>query len=1346
MNVTVTNPTAISDPIVEAIEMATDARRTDECCRADAMLQVYGFGTGGSSSSNASTSGGGGVTPASDEPGSPGVDANGQDCECEVIQDQEIVTGGPNGATAIINFEWNTCEGFDQVIPFNYPNTGVELNRQVVREPTCTPITVRDECCKDIEFNVTRYTGNQISGVTLEQLVGNTCEGIPAFAEPLLAYSGTQGTMEWGYCVLGTNDLNIYIGPAATPASILIQPLDEGNPAGQPAVCPPYQIGQEIITNAFGSFYRPYAVVIPEFPAVDCTVEPECNDVPCDEYGNPVTNGDGSALCCPCKEGQVVGTRIIAKNCYGQDIWLSSSNPGILFVQTLTDDLQTFDQSIGGMNAGTGPILNISGPLDGQQTFTFPTVSGGEETFWPAVIWQCDPCVEEPTLLGSVVDIAQQYGLAPKEVDCGDPETLAESYHTIWCEWLKCQQRLQNWMTGVYGLQIVYGLVEATKYTACLNDILGEQKKIAVNQSNNLDLVTECSNAMLGMEGTLKKCENELLKGYVDRLGIANTQADAICLQADDEWSCYRNTYQLVKENFVPGLGTALFDTIQEGTLTSESATEWSSILDQTFLECFLPEMKREFLCILDSANHAATNINDWRDEKRADARALQHHYEQRYKCEEATTIPVIMEMSRCMVEKVCEIRDYLYECGKERTEDWLCAYRDGELEFARDNLDLANSALPKVLASLEWMDRNIPAFNELAKCYREDEYQLSQQIFLEARELAPEIREAYKLFRSQGHDHREFWDNCWKDRQCRLVKNQLDLACELTDCMRDSIERLRCWADESDKRYKWYENAERQFAPKVIFSGKDSVDNLERVSDVYEELQSQFRDIWEQKILPCDLKDLQKTCEAWTRANMIEEVHRNNDDLRDMARLSDDAYRKSLPYAQQLLEDVFQEEMFDFCLEDPAVLHVRGQGDKAIEEFIRCNSRYCGGFMAEGLARLKYQQIMAEGGAVESARRWKWWANEQLQRKRVEQVTSVLGQHATYAQIATNAFVQSTAGNELLMQAVNRTINRVYTYLTQLSDAGNRLVQVNSGMIAAAQNMVNTGHFWPQQALRNESQAQAAKQAVQDDALGILQQGNYFLDRETWATLNGGNYLNSIMSVSQNAVQNGQFWTQQAVSLNNGRHNAATQTVGTGQRTIDQGHDLHRMGSTKVTAALQQSQAAADPALQVAEIGQRYAAKSLDSQADCIQNALDHLVLAGALLDSGISVMSEVRQSRDDANSNAIAAQGNLVNLLSLGSQTTNVNRLLQEQCFRQQCEMIDKAKSFSQENFKIYQDSLHGTTLSGLNSLSDQLSDGLGNSLADLFGGLQNFGVNNSQSAPPFASGGGLPNVGGF
>lgn len=1356
MNVTVTTieqpaVDAITEPVIEAIEAATAARRADECCQADAMLEIYGFNnssTGGSGSDSSSGSGAGGqpIDPGTDD-GVAGTTDAGDPCECETINDMETLSVTQNGVTLTYNhaFQWSTCEGYNELITEPYLNSEIPVNQFVTREKTCTPTVTNApyaDCCKTVDYVITRYTGeNDGTGIPqgFDELVKiNTCEGSPATLNRLFANheipttsGGIITTSIWGYCSTNPTDTNIYLSNSVGSAV-----LEEPNGSGQPALCPPQISVQTTVLandNSGDRFYRPYSTVFPEFPAIDCTAEEEdCTSIVCDEYGDPVTNGDGSRICCECKPGQEKGDRIIAKNCCGQPLWIRSGEPNELYVRIVEGTESVFVPDQCGLLATAPPIENNEEALDGQD------LTG---VFWPAVIYECPPCKVETN---AVQDFVSSY-ISKPDIECGEPGSYAESYHHIWCEWLKCQQHSQNWMQGVYGTQIVTGLAQTTIGLMCLNEILGQQKIIAAGQASNHSLVTECAQAMISTEGSLKKCEAELLKGYVNRLGLINDQGALQCQRADDEWACYSDTYGQIKDVLVPGIAEALFQTINEGSTSSTSATDWASNLDSTFAECFLPEMKREFMCILESANVNAVNINNWRKEKRESAKLLQKHYASTYKREESQTIPVIMDMTRCMVEKVCELRDYLYECGKENHEDWRCAYQQGEIDLARRTLATADSALPRAVDALEWLERNIPAFNQLAKCYRDSEQKLSQQIFREAHELAPEIQNAYRRFIEQGHDHREFWDNCWKDGQCRLVTNQLDLACRLVDCMESSIERLLCWSEEADHRYKYYENAERQTAPKVIWSGNRSIDRLEETEKDFKELTDQFRDIWEQKILPCDLKDLQKVCDIWTKTNMVEEIHRNTDDLRDMAITSKTAYERSVIHAQDLLKDIVKQESFEFCLEKPAYLHVREQFEKSKEELIRCNSRYCAGFMAEALSRLKYQQAMAEGGAFESAQRWTWWANEQLQRKRYDQSVGLFGVFNQYGSTALNAYAGANSGNALLLDTVNRTINRVYTYLQQLNLSAGTTFGINSSMVSAAQNMISTGHFWPSHAVTTQAQAISAKQAIQDDAAALLQQGNYFLDRETWATLNGGNYLNNIMGLSQQVIDAGQFWTQQAVNAETQTLAGARSLVDLGWKATESGHELHRMGSLKVGQALQASQGAAASGIGVAELGQRAAAKAFDAQTDCVQSALDHLTLSGALIDSGISLMGEVRQSYNTVNSSSSSAQGTLNNLLNLGNANLNVNRALQEQCFKQQFEMLCKAKDYTQENFKIYQDSIHGTNLSGINQLSQQINTSFNNGLADVFGGLQNFGTNNSLSSAPFA-GAGIGPVGGF
>ena len=1334
MNVTVTNPTAISDPIIEAIEAATAARREDACCQADAMLQIYGFE--GTSSSSATS---GGTVAGSTDVGSQGnslPDGSGTECLCEEIT--VVRTVNVANESQSYSFTYNTCEGKPASVESVTTSAGTVFTfPEAEIEATCFPADVdtSPDCCKDISYEIDVYDGRDAGLVTGTiplglpysakfTVEGNSCQGMPDVVEYVETDAG--GTPTIGFCLYRPTladpyDPNVYAD--ITDTSFVTQ---DSQGAGD-AVCSPYVAGQPLFPDATGDptklYYQPIAKVISGFDGYDCTEIVDCSTIPCDIFGRPIPNYGGQDICCACKQGQEVGTKVVATNCWGQPLYVNPDDPTRPYVRTFDDDGNAmFVPDNSGPAAPNSPaIVNYNEPVEGQ------TLEG---LFWLAVIYECDPCVEEESVL-DILTAPFTTVWPNKEVECGEPGNLAESYHQMWCEWLKCQADYQNWMKTVYGAQAATGLWLSNKSLSCLNDILSLQKDIVENQVNDNSLLAACSEALIGTDGILKKCQDSLLEGYVARLGILNTQSEAICERGDDLWDCYAQSYGQIPKQLAEGLASTLYDIIQEGGMTVENTADWASTLDSTFLECFMPEMKREFQCILDSANHSAVNLNDWRDQKRADARAMQHHYEQRFKCGEATMIPAIMDMTQCMVEKVCEIRDYLHECGKGNIQDQECFYRDGELVFARDTLDAADDALPRLVEALQWWDRNIHAYKELADCYADDERKLSTEIFNDVTKLAPQIANAYCNFEEQRHEYRQFWENCWKDRQCRLVKTQLDLACKLTECIEDGIEKMICWADEADKRYDWYGNAERQNGNKPIWAGGRSVDNLEESAHIFDEWRDQFRDIMDNKIIPCDLKDLQKVCDIWTKTNMVEEIHRNTDDVRDMAILSRDAYEKSVLYAQDLLKDIAQEESFEYCIEEAAYLHVREQFERAQEEIVRCNSRYCSGFMAEALARLKFEQAKAEGGAYESAQRWKWWANEQLQRKRYDQSVGLFGLFQGYGEIALSGYNAANAGNELLLSTVSNSINRVYTYIQQMQGAAAGGVGVDTAMVNAMQQMIQMGHFWPQHALTTQQAAMSAKQAVLDDAQALLQQGNFFVERETWSTLNGSNYLNNMMGTGIQSANLGHFWAQEANKMNQIRQTGNAALVQQGQTTVGLGHELHKMGTAKVAQSLESSISAGNVGLSAAELGQRYAAQSLNSQADCINNALDHMKLAAALIDSGISFMGEVRDSYANSNLNGVYAQQNLLNLFQEGRQTASQTAAFQELCFKQQFDLLCKGKDYAQKNYEIISSRLHGNSLQGINQLARQLNDTFEGGLGDLFSGVSSIGLTNS--TPP-------------
>lgn len=1317
MNATTMDVEGAAEDIVAAIENATEARRTDECCRADAMLEIYGMGTSSGTDSAAATGGVGPGTPTtSTDVGSAGTLADGTACQCENVNATELL---PTSAGPLLHaFVYNSCEGYNEIVPYTDPLTDGELTYLVSRDAFCIPETVLvgGDCeCEMVDYTYDIYDSTGTMGTITapyDTCVGNTSD---------IGYV-TYGAFDApGYCNLDQSDINVYFGPDIT----------SGIFAGD--LCPPMRAGQPVIADPFGNqFYRAIAFITPSIsiscPApADDSVTDDC-DPPCDVFGQPLMNGNGASICCSPKDGQTI--LVPHKNKCGDVLYYAED--AIFFPEAYVYDAEQDLYSVDVCGVVAGSEL----PMNGPGNAGLSPVSNG---MFAGYVYACSPDVVEEGLSGLL-------GIFTKaEVDCGDPQTLTESYTQQWCQYLKCQAAYQNWMTGVLGVQIVSSIYYAVEAQKCLNDILDDQKAISTIALSDMQNLKACADEISNQQnGLIKQCQNSLMENYVNRLGIINDGTKAICEEGDDLWDCFERTHKPWAEKTVPILYDALSNAIVNGGVTSDKISDWSQVMDSVFTDCFLPEMKREFLCILDSANQPTANINQWRDDKHAQAVALNDHYKTKYQCGEGTLIPAVMRMSQCMVEKICELRDYLKDCGEQDICDWNEHYRKGEMEHAAQSYNVAKAGFPRVASSLQWLDTNIHAFQELAKCYETGEMRLSAEIYDQSNALAPEICDAYQAFKDQRVEYGDFWENCWKDRQCRLVRKELDLACKLADCMDESIERLVSYAIDGDKRYKnWYETAEQHTAPKVIWAGNEAVDELTEVSDLFQEQTEKFRDIWECKILPCDMLDLEKHCDLWCHTNPLLEISETNRDLKDLQIRAQDAYEQSVLEAVSILDDINDKgEEFDYCIEEQALLHVRAQFDKAEEEILRCNSRYCGGFMAEALVRLKTERAKAEGGAFESANRWKWWANEQIKRRRFEQQSNLLSIMSGYGSQSISAAQAAIAGNEFLVTSNDRALKRTYTYLSQMDSAGARAESVNSQLMANMQQMIQSGHFWPSFSVSTEMQANQAKQNMMSNAQSVMEQGNFFLERETWSTLNGSKFLNDMLDLGNQTTGLGRYWTDKAVQSNAERAQEGRAAVQLGQQTVTSGHQLHRMGTDKISAALSASMTAANPGLSAVEIGQRYSAKSLDSQSECIDNALQHMTLANAVINSGLSFMGEVRDAYGSSATQAINAQSQLINMLQESRQLASQSLAFQEECYSQSQEMLWKSKAFIQDNWRITQAALHGSDLNSLNGLSNQLQNNFDSNIGDIFAGLTALGGNLTQSSAPI----GIPNVGGF
>jgi len=491
--------------------------------------------------------------------------------------------------------------------------------------------------------------------------------------------------------------------------------------------------------------------------------------------------------------------------------------------------------------------------------------------------WEGDPPAEPA---GSGSSLEDKLNVKGPDISC---KTQAETYACLWADWWECEKgnkTVQNAILAGQGALALWALVESLEL---YNKLLEKNVDIICDAQEDLVDVRRCSEEILAEDGPLKACQNDLLAGHNDRIGTINKRGNFACQFADDEFECYRKLWAPIQKEYTPRLADSLYDMIEGTEFSATSAVNWSSSLEQCITENMLPELKRQFAPLMGSVNCTSNNLNDWRQELKDKAARLYSHAEEHFQKPEARMIPAIMDMSACMVQRVCELRDWLAECGKCDLETYQRGYQAHEIQLANTTLSSTNQVVDRMVETADWLDRNVPAALDIFQtCFADEARTLNPLLFDNARELAPEIQQCFEWFKDNAVCYKEFFESCYRDGECRLVKTQLELAHKLTKHIFDELCTLNNWSDTDRAFYDDnFRHVEQLATPDIVWNGNEASNDLDRFRCWWIDRTEQFLDTWEHHWLPCDIQNLKEHCDVWTYTNPLREIHSNADQMK---------------------------------------------------------------------------------------------------------------------------------------------------------------------------------------------------------------------------------------------------------------------------------------------------------------------------------------------------------------------------------------------------------------------------------------------------------------------------------
>ena len=924
------------------------------------------------------------------------------------------------------------------------------------------------------------------------------------------------------------------------------------------------------------------------------------------------------------------------------------------------------------------------------------------------------------------------------EVPSISGKTAQSAYYTLWSDWWKCEKRSKCIQQRIYAAQVPLALYSLYESLETYKDILGKNLEMICDTQENKDLVAQCSNAIIGTPeepGILKQCESALLEGHGDRIGLINNRGMHACDLADSEFDCYDKLWKPIQHEHAHHLSGRLNSMIDNGFMTSENAYSWATKLDECITENMLPELKRQFAPIISSAQCPANHLNEWRADLRQKAVSLGDHFDRTYKKPEATMIPAIMDMTTCMVERICELRDWLVECGKCDQEVYKEGYQYGEVEQARAAMSTSAALIPKIKESVSWLDRNIPYAENIFKvCYGETQGKLNPLLYKQATELAPEITKCYAWFSENACDSEKFFETCYKDAECSIVKKQTDLARSMVQNVSKTMERLDTWGQTDRDHFDNHLRSRNILGIQTVAdNGTEASNKLTKFGN-WLTLQSQdFRDTYVNEWQIRDLDYLKRHWQLWDRdGDPLMDIQDSAGELSRLSKAMQGISSKGIQKVNTYLDEVFEEaDRFDYCVETPAYLHVRNRVDDAIEQLERCTPQYSSGHLLAAKAQLKTDGARAEGAAYDAATRWKWWANrqmEQLSLDRRENAMRVINEMTSQAIALVSAENQT---NDYLLKRMDTVLERGDRYLSMSQEMSNLASSGRRSEVEFLLRGLDLSHFWPQLARQESGDFLNQYNTVMDDANQLLQLGHFWPEHASRDKNSANSVLGRSIETSLQLNQLGQFFWNQAQEMNQQRATNSIQAGSQGNSYAQTGHNLHKIAADKVGNALQQSIAATQPGLGASEIGARHIATSLDVQNSLTLNALEHIKAGISSLAVGLDFLKETRQSYDLSGSYGLQSGDLMMRMFRHGEEAAFMGLRANEQCSELNYKMLCKAKDYLQDNHKILMTALHGgDTLGNANELLEQIGANAGGAFGLLGNSLEGL----SQNSSPF------------
>lgn len=1062
---------------------------------------------------------------------------------------------------------------------------------------------------------------------------------------------------------------------------------------------------------------------------------------PCDPIGNPLTDVSGNAVTCPAylpSEGRKQ-TYVTHKTEFGNDIWCL---PGFMWALAVTPGTApdpTLDYSFLNDDPPTNGALTaeVNGaPFACPDDYELPAAIVGNyegQVGYPYIVHCCEEIPLDPLAGGGT----------SSDKCSGFTGNTQSSYYKMWQDYLCCYNRYQKWYVGLYGFQLVAGLAAAVQGILCYNDILDENKKYAKNLTDNSEDLRRCVVDMLGdgteeNPGVLKDCQNQLLAGHVERIGTINGQNAFVCNSAETMWDCYTETFQPLEKQYASQYAEKLFGLVCTGEDSADALEDNAAMLNQLIEEHLTPKIEQLFPDILCSVQCPADNLNEWRRRVQEKTHRLDAHYRCTYENGETTMIPQIMNMVECMICRVCEARDLIMNCAQRDDTIYTEYYQSQEGCQANEWMSKSATMAGKMYEAVCWLDTNIPAMLTLFDGIEKGFDPIQKQLFQNADQLAPEIVACFEFFDSNADEYKAQWENCYKDPECDFVVTFFESIKGLTHGYAKLTKAVPVWSAADRARYERYAEIESEVTPQVVRNGAEANDKSFSFLQWWQEKSGEFYDTWKDSWWECELAEKQKWEEMWNLTKPIDRLVDNASDMKQLSTSTLVTLQKGLNLTEKEVEKLEDDpEYFDYCIESLATAHVKRQNSFDQENIIRCASRFAPGATEETLIRLKSAQSRAEGAVIALTERWKWQANLYLDDRQFARKTALIGLASSAGQTAIAASQASSADYSMLLTKQREVYSLGQAYLGRSESMADRTLGGYGQLTANMERMLGVWQFSAGLALQENQQATATTQQAITDAQAIIGRGQQWTAAARDEKSMAKDVINDSIANAFQLMQLGQFYFQQADSMNSQKAGLATTVGELGTRYAGLGHDLNKAAAAKREGVMTEGIEAANTGARTAEAGHALMLGALKEENVTTLNGLRHLELGVSAINTALDFIEESTQTLQQSYQLSNSASTNMLQLFKHGQAAFALSTAASEACYKQEFDMLCKAKEYAQKNYQLHQAALtRGTTGEVLGDIRGELNNAIAGGLGTFGNAAQNL-ISLNAPTPPIPTG---------